>query len=455
MSTPHDSRSSSAGGDTAGLHNTRTRLVGTRTGFLADAVVAVVQAATIVRSTSAATLARLATIVTPLGWLAFAGVPLALVLGYVLAWVEFVAVGWAGLTVVAIAVLYLIGRPRIEVSLVAPSRRVAAGDEAQLSLVAENPRRRQRLATTVEIPVADGLVELVVPPLRTGSRHEASVGLPTHRRGEVVVGPVRTVRADPVGLVHREHRWSDELSIIVHPRTVTAPSTSTGLIHDLEGAATRDLSSSDLAFHALREYQPGDERRYIHWKSSAKTGTYMVRQFEQSRRSHLLVALSLSPADFAHADEFELAVSCAASLGARAIRDGRTVSVAVSAITPPFARRRVYGARRLETRRPDDLLDDLALVELDEGALELKDLAQVVASESGRVSVAFLVCGSRSDAARLRAAAAAFPPEVAVVVVMCDPEALPGFRAVGGVEVLAVGLLDDLRQALARSAALR
>ena len=53
--------------------------------------------------------------------------------------------------------------------------------------------------------------------------------------------------------------------------------------------------------------RPGDERRYIHWKSTAKTGRYMVRQFEETRRSHLVVALSLAATDYATDEEFELA----------------------------------------------------------------------------------------------------------------------------------------------------
>ena len=105
---------------------------------------------------------------------------------------------------------------------------------------------------------------------------------------------------------------------------------STGFIRDLEGSPTRDLTVSDIAFHALREYVPGDDRRFIHWRSSAKTGTFMVRQFEETRRSRLMVLLDLDAGAYADDAEFELAVSAAASVGARAIRDARTVSFVVS-----------------------------------------------------------------------------------------------------------------------------
>ena len=97
---------------------------------------------------------------------------------------------------------------------------------------------------------------------------------------------------------------------------------------------------------------PGDERRYIHWKSTAKTGTYMVRQFEETRRSHLVIALSLANADYANDEEFELAVSVAGSLGVRAIQDARTVSVVASEKTPDFAARKVLAVQSLSTLTP-------------------------------------------------------------------------------------------------------
>ncbi|WNY34530.1 DUF58 domain-containing protein [Curtobacterium flaccumfaciens] len=121
-------------------------------------------------------------------------------------------------------------------------------------------------------------------------------------------------------------------------------------MRDLEGQATTDLSPSDIAFHAIREYMPGDDPRTIHWKSTAKSGALMVRQFEDTRRSHLVVALGIARGEFADDEEFELAVSAAASLGARAIRDGREVSVVVSQRTPEFAKRAVYAVRTLPDR---------------------------------------------------------------------------------------------------------
>ena len=95
------------------------------------------------------------------------------------------------------------------------------------------------------------------------------------------------------------------------------------MLRDLEGQATRVVSNSDLSFHALRDYQPGDDRRHIHWKTTAKTGTLMVRQFEDTRRTHTAVALATEPDDYATEEEFELAVAAAASIGVQALRDER------------------------------------------------------------------------------------------------------------------------------------
>ena len=41
---------------------------------------------------------------------------------------------------------------------------------------------------------------------------------------------------------------------------------------------------ADGEFYGLRDWQPGDSRRLIHWRTSARRGGLMVRQFEQPRR---------------------------------------------------------------------------------------------------------------------------------------------------------------------------
>lgn len=438
---------------TAGLTNTRTRIVGTRTGVLADSVVAVVRFLAIAGASIGRVATRVATVVTPLGWVMLGVIPVAVIAGYRLGWIELVIIGWAGLVLALVAALYLIGRSPFDVDLALPHRRVVVGEPARGAVTLRNPTGRRVLGVTVEIPVGAGLAELAMPSLRSGTSFTNDFAIPTLRRGVIPVGPVRTVRADPIGLVRRELVWTEAQDLVVHPRTVGIPSTSTGLIRDLEGSPTRDLTPSDVAFHALREYQTGDERRYIHWKSTAKTGTYMVRQFEQTRRSHLVVALSLATSDYATEEEFELAVSVTGSLGIRAIRDGRTVSVVVSTITPEFAKHKTYAVRSLATHLPTRLLDDLAVVDAAPAALGIRDVGRIAADGNVGISVAFLVCGSLATPAELRAASNSFPDDVAVVAIVCNPDAVPGYRRVAGLSVLTIGYLEDLRIALARTAA--
>ncbi|WP_217617293.1 DUF58 domain-containing protein, partial [Cellulomonas sp. GbtcB1] len=88
-----------------------------------------------------------------------------------------------------------------------------------------------------------------------------------------------------------------------------------GLLRDLEGGVTRDLSDMDLAFHALRDYVVGDDRRPIHWRTTARRGQPTVKQYEDTRRTQTAVALASDPRDYRHgADdaELELAVSVVA-----------------------------------------------------------------------------------------------------------------------------------------------
>jgi uncharacterized protein (DUF58 family) len=438
---------------TEGLTNARTKIVGTRTGFLADAIVAIVRAGAGARSSVVRVATRVGSVITPLGWAIGIATPVSFVFGYLLNWIELVTFAWACLLLVLIAVIYLIGRNPLSIELSVPHSRVVVGDSATGEVIVTNPRPRRVLGASVEVPVGKGLAAVTTPSLRRNGRFVHEFPLPTAHRGIVEIGPVRTIRADPIGLVRRELVWTQSTELYVHPRTIAIPSTSTGFVHDLEGSATRDLTNSDVSFHALREYQPGDERRYIHWKSTAKTGTYMVRQFEETRRSHIVIAQSLARSDYATDEEFEMGVSVTGSLGVRAIRDARNISVVVSETTPDFAKRKLLEVRPLSTITRARLLDDLSVVQSAETALAITDVARVAAEQIAGISVAFLVCGSGATPSELRSASTKFPVGVEVVAIVCDPDSIPGLRRVAGLSVLTIGYLEDLQRSLARSAA--
>jgi uncharacterized protein (DUF58 family) len=445
-----DSQHSTGSGS---LSNRRTRIVGGHTGVLADMTITLARGLAATRQLSGRAARAVGAVVTPLGWSIAALVLLGFVAGYALGWLELVAVAWAGLVLLAVALLFLLQHTPLDIRIAMPHSRVVVGDRAPGQVIVRNPTRHRLLGTTVEVPVGRGLAEFPVPSLRAGRTYEEVFVVPTSVRGVLPVGPVRTIQGDPIGLLRRESAGAEPLRLFVHPRTIPVPSMSTGFVRDLEGNPTRDLSASDVAFHAVREYAPGDERRHIHWRSSAKTGTLMVRQFEETRRSHILIALSVASPDYATDEEFELAVSVAGSLGVRAIRDARNVSLVVSERTPEFAKRRTFALKPLSTITRTRLLDDLSLVQHSENALPLVDLARVAGDIVAGMSVAFLICGTGATNTQLRSASTRFPQGVEVVAVVCDPGVAPGLRRVAGLSVLTVGYLDDLAKSLARSAA--
>ncbi|MDR2348506.1 MAG: DUF58 domain-containing protein, partial [Bifidobacteriaceae bacterium] len=194
---------------------------------------------------------------------------------------------------------------------------------------------------------------------------------------------------------------------------------------------TSDLSSSDVAFHALRDYVPGDDLRHIHWKSSAKLGRFLVRQFEETRRSHLVVALSLDPAEYESAEAFELAASAAASLGLQAIKEEKDLTVR----TP---------LRQLNTRSSPLLLDDFSRIEFGGPAPSLGELARLAAAQTPDASVAVAVTGGAASAAALRQAVAAFPVDMLVIVVRAAPGAAVGRSRIAEAPVLTLGALEQL-----------
>ncbi len=161
-----------------------------------------------------------------------------------------------------------------------------------------------------------------LPTLRAHGTQDADLVVPAPRRGVVVVGPVLYRRTDPVGLFARRVRWTGPVELLVRPATTDLTGLPIGQLRDLEGVPSDQISMSDLAFHALREYVRGDDLRHVHWRSSARAGQLLVRQYHDSRRTSTLLVVDTRPSAYARPEDFELALSVAASITVRAGHDG-------------------------------------------------------------------------------------------------------------------------------------
>lgn len=391
--------------------------------------------------------------IRPAGVLVALAATVGLLLGVIFGWTEWIVAGGVSLVLLVLSIPFLFGARAYDVDLALTHERVVAGQGIAGEITARNVSRRIVLPGRLDIPVGAGLVEFGVPLLRPGHTVSQPLEIPSLRRGIVPVGPATTVRSDPLGLLRREHAFDDVHEVFVHPRTAALPSTSAGLIRDLEGSPTRRLVDADMSFHAIREYTPGDSRRHIHWKSTAKTGRLMVRQYEETRRSRMAVVLGVAENEYLDEDEFELAVSSAASLGLRAVRDARDLDIVVGSEIPRVVRGRLRAIRHLSTVSPRAMLDGFSGVERLESTMPITDVCRLTAEANERLSVAFLVVGSTVPLTRLQQAALGFPADTAVAAVICDERAHPRMQALTGLSILTVGTLDDLSGLLIRGAA--
>ena len=375
--------------------------------------------------------------VSPLGWAVLALGVVAWVVGVELGWTEWLIIAAAALVLLLLSVLLAIGRTQVAIRTEVDPIRVTVGEPATGRIEVTNASRRPLLPLLVELPVGVSAARFTLPALAPGKEHEELFVVPTHRRGVIPVGPATTVQGDPLGLVRRTLRWTDVTELFVHPRTISIEGIGAGLLRDLEGETTQDLSMSDLAFHALREYQPGDDRRYIHWRSSAKAGRLLVRQFLDTRRSHLSIVVDADPDLYAGGEpDVETAISAAASLAVRAIMDEQDITVACR-------------DQRASRTTASLTLDSLARVE--PGPSDQQDLLALCGDAlalAPDTSIAFLVTGSRRSFIEQQRALGQFETEVHKVVLTVDATAEVGIKKIGGLTLLSIRDLEDLRAVL-------
>ncbi|MEO7448808.1 MAG: DUF58 domain-containing protein [Humibacillus sp.] len=399
--------------------------------------------------------------ISPLGWTIVALGVVCWVVGVHWGWTELLMVAAAALVLVAVCFALAVGRTRVRILAEVDPRRVVVGEPATGRIVVTNEARTPMLPILVELPVGLSAARFVLPPLTPGTSHEELFVVPTSRRGVIQVGPATTVQGDPLGLMRRTLTWTERTELFVHPRTVALESLGAGLLRDLEGSTTEDVSMSDLAFHALREYQPGDDRRYIHWRSSAKAGRLLVRQFLDTRRSHVTIIVDPDPEQYrsghgktgqtdrapgeqrdvlsanaptAIQADVETAISVGSSIMVRVMLDEQDTTL-------------VCRDQKVSRTVPQVGLDAMARVV--PGPVDLLTTSLDAVDLAPDTSTVFLVTGPHRPLLDLQRAAGQFAQEVSKVVIIVDPRADHGIRRGGGLTILNVARLEQLRALLA------
>jgi hypothetical protein len=163
-------------------------------------------------------------------------------------------------------------------------------------------------------------------------REPETVPSPLAARGCYTFGPVTLRTSDPFGWLGREVTVPLYDTLLVYP--LLAPPAAFGLapLHPSGEAATaRHLLEDPLRVMGVRDYQPGDDPRRIHWKATAHAGGLRSKVYEYSNQQRLLLLLDTGNASTLwtalDADMQEFCIAAAASLAVWALDEGYMVGL--------------------------------------------------------------------------------------------------------------------------------
>src|SRR5918996_6284842 len=242
-------------------------------------------------------------------------------------WLFVLAAGVLGLVVGSFLV-----RPPLSVAGVerwAP-RRVRVGDEVRVGLRVHNSGKRTLPIMRLEDAFA-AFDETAVFVERVPAGSSANIELVKRalRRGVYSSGSVRLQTGSPAGLVRSTRSVDVASDVTVVPRWVELrsfpilePSSFPfDVLHE------RARTGAGEEYLGVRGYRPGDPPRWVHWKSSARAGHLVVREFEEEVASRVALVVAGADEGVPPDSAFEAVVEAAASIAIYALQTGHPVNL--------------------------------------------------------------------------------------------------------------------------------
>ena len=180
-----------------------------------------------------------------------------------------------------------VGMPHIEIRREVPVL-VGEDDTVEVKLILRNPGRTVNNLVVVDnfAPEEETYRErkIMVGRLPGQSTGEYTYEANCWRRGVWRVGPLELRRESPIAVFKNRNVRLEASLIHVYPHLYPSPSwaQAMGGARERVGLGTTDKAGWSSEFYGVREYQPGDPRRLIHWPSTAKCMTLMVKELEMA-----------------------------------------------------------------------------------------------------------------------------------------------------------------------------
>lgn len=224
------------------------------------------------------------------GWVTLAACVAALVAG---AWTHYpslTGLGVALLAALVAAVISVLVPVPVQISRTVSPARVARLGECTATIEVTNTAPRWSVAVSGVDRVGADTIAFALPRLQPGRSASTEVPIPTTRRGVISFGPLVLYRQSFADLLRVRREYGQSASVLVEPRVLDVGGLPPGARRGHSGAEER-IAHGGTDLVGLREYVAGDDLRRLHWATSARRGTLMVREDADPASPHLTVLL--------------------------------------------------------------------------------------------------------------------------------------------------------------------
>ncbi len=211
-------------------------------------------------------------------------IPLFFNLFYVLLMLLVLAYAWAWANIQGLSVEREIG-----------TRRAQVGEEMRERLTITNRWRLPKLWVEVrdhsDMPRHQAGFVTYLPSL---SRRRWTTRTPCTMRGKWTMGPVTLHSGDPFGIFRLERSGGATGDMIVYPATVPLPAFHLPAA-ELQGGQDIRRRTFQVTpnVSTIRQYVTGDSFNRIHWRSTARTGELMVKEFELDPTADVWIVIDM------------------------------------------------------------------------------------------------------------------------------------------------------------------